>query len=58
MITSLVNITNNNYKGNLVQVIDIDIRGTIDLEEGVFITLNIIQQKSQNKTQENCWVKL
>ena len=52
------NLTNDNYKGNLVQVIEIDIRGTIDLEEGVFLTLNIIQNKSQNKMQENRWIKL
>ena len=35
------NLTNYNNKGDLFQVIDIDIRGTIDLEEGVFLTLNI-----------------
>ena len=52
------NLTNSNYKGNLVQVIDIDIKGMIDLEEGVFITLKIIQKKSQKKTYENSWVKL
>ena len=34
-------ITNNNYKGNLVQVLDINISDTIDSEEGVFITLDI-----------------
>ena len=33
-------IDNNSYKGNLVQLIEIDIRGEIDLEEGVFLNLN------------------
>ena len=43
------NITNKKYKLNLVQVIDIDIRDTIDLEEVIFPNLNIIQNKSHNK---------
>ena len=54
------NLTNKNYKGNLVQLIYIDILYAIDLEEGVFLTLNIIK-KTQNKTQENhwnCWIEL
>ena len=38
----LGDLTNNNYKGNLVQVIDIDIRHRIYLEEGVLLTLNSV----------------
>ena len=33
----LDNLTNKNCKGNLVQVIDIDIRGMIELEELLFL---------------------
>ena len=54
----MIDITNKKYKVKLVQVIDIEIRGTIDLEEGVYPTLNIIQKESQKKTQEICWIKL
>ena len=35
-------------------MIEIDIRVTIDLEEGVFITLNIIQKKSQDFFGSSC----
>ena len=46
-MTYFDNITNNNYKRNLDQVIEIDIRDTIDLEEGLFSTLKIIKNKPQ-----------
>ena len=48
----LGNLTNKNYKGNLVQVIDIDVRDTIDLNKGVVITINIIQKSTQNNIQD------
>ena len=48
------NVTNKRYKGNLVQVIETDIRGLIYSEEGVFLTLN----NTQKKSQENCSVEL
>ena len=41
------NLTSNHYKGNLVQVIEIDIRGRIYLEEGVFITLNTYNSSAE-----------
>ena len=50
-ITFFDNLTNNNYNGNLVQVIDIDIRYMIDSEEGVFSTLNVIKNKTKKQTQ-------
>ena len=52
----LDNLTNNNYIRNLVQEINIYIRDTIELEEGVYITLNIIQNKTKNKTQKLVYV--
>ena len=48
----LGNLTNKNYKGNLVQVINIYVRDTIDLNKGVFITINITQKITQNKIQD------
>ena len=36
----------------IVQVIVIDIRDTTDLEEGVFITLKMIQKRTQKKAQD------
>ena len=46
-------LTNNNYKENLVKMIDIDVRYTIDLKEGAFSTLDIIKKKIQKQTKEN-----
>ena len=37
---------------------DIYISNTIDLKEGVFPNINIFQNKSQKKMQENYWIKL
>ena len=48
----LDNITNNKYKGNLVTIIDTDIRDMTDLEEVLFITPDIIQNNIQKKTQK------
>ena len=52
------NLTNNNDKGKLVQVIEIDMRDMVDLEEGMFYTLNIIKNKQQKQTQKNRWLGL
>ena len=52
-----INLTNNNYKGNLVQVTHIDIRDTIYLEEGVFL-LSTFSKISHNKRHKKMLKKL
>ena len=48
-------LSNNNYKGNIVQVIDIDISDVIVLKEGLFLNLNSFIYVNGDTKHTNEW---